>query len=180
MGSYWDTEGHRLRPLFDEPVLIIQQTSTVRTANFDILDGSGETPAGQVRTVDGGWSRLLMGPRKFEIRDDDDEVVLFLDDTVNLGRDTFVIRDRHRQPVAEVKKTSLFRARRLQLHLADGTEVDLRGDVWAWNFAFHLGDAGPARVRRERAGLGRAVAGHRRFVLEMTQQVPENVRLALL
>lgn len=169
-----------LRSLDGEPALVVQQTSSFMSVNFDVLSASDGVKLADVRTVGSGWQRAFMGPRKFEVLDNRGQVVLFIDDVVNLGRDTFHIYDRNARPLALLTKVSLFLACRIHLELADGTEVDMQGNIFSWDFDFHVNSAVPARVRRDWPGFGQSMMGRRRFVLEIDSQVSESLRLALL
>lgn len=167
------------RFLLEEPVLVMRQVTAFMTNNFDILDRQGEV-VGTVITGGSTASRFFMGSRSLTVTEADGRPVLSIEDTVNFGRDTFELADPHGRPLAHLRKRFSFFASRVDMHLADGTVVELHGNVLSFNFEFRIGELVPARVSRQWSGFGNALLGRSRYMLAFEPDVPPHARAAII
>lgn len=167
------------RSLLTEPVLVMRQLSTLMSNNFDIRDAHGEV-VGAVTTSGSVGSRMFLGSRNLAVTEADGRPVLTVTDTVNIGRDTFELADAHDQPLAHLRRRFTFLRRRVDMHLADGTVVELHGNAFDFNFEFRIGELVPARVSREWPGLGNALFGRSTYTVTFDSSAPPRVRTAVI
>lgn len=158
---------------------MMQQITTFMSNNFDVLDQHGEA-VGVITTSGSVGSRMFMGSRSLTVTEVDGRPVLSLEDTVNFGRDTFELADAHGHPLAHLRKRFTFFRRQVDMHLADGTVVELHGSVFDFNFEFRVGEVVPARVTRQWAGLGNALLGRSQYSLTFTPDAPPHLRAAII
>ena len=167
------------RSLLDEPVLLMQQISSMTSNNFDIADGNGQ-PVGYVETIGSLANRLIAGSRTLNVHESDGTLVLGVHDPMNFVRDIYELADPNGQPLAHLRTRFTFLRTRVDMHLADGTLVELHGNALDFNFDFRLGNEVPARVTRQWSGLGNAFLGRSTYAVELDQRAPRNVRAAVV
>lgn len=173
---------HHLPPrpsLLEEDALIMQQVTGIMSNNFDIMNQQGEV-VGVIQTTGSAAARFLLGSRSLYVTEADGRAVLSVEDTVNFGRDTYELADATGQPLAHLRKRFTFFRRQVDMHLADGTVVELHGSIWDFDFEFRVGERMPARVSRKWAGLGRGLLGHSQYALQFEGGVPHHLRAAII
>ncbi len=158
---------------------MMQQITTFMSNNFDILNQQGDV-VGVITTGGSPLSRMFTGSRSLTVTEADGRPVLSLEDTVNFGRDTFELADPHGGPLAHLRKRFTFFRRRVDMHLADGTVVELHGSVFDFDFEFRVGELVPARVTRQWTGLGNALLGRSQYSLTFTPDTPLRLRAAFI
>lgn len=157
----------------------MQQVTGIMSNNFDIKDGRGEV-VGIIATSGSVASRFFMGSRTLEVTEADGRPVLTVTDTVNFGRDTFELTSPDGQELAHLRKRFTFFRTRVDMHLADGTVVELHGSVWDFDFEFRIRNAVSARVSRQWAGIGRGLLGHSQYAVEFDPALPARLRSAII
>lgn len=157
----------------------MQQVSNILSNNFEIQDRD-EQPVGLVTTVGSLGSRLLLGSRSINVTEIDGRPVLSIADPVDLFRDTYELVAADGQPLAQLRRRFRFLRTRVDMHLADGTAVELHGSVWDLNYEFRFGDRTPARVSRQWGGLGRVLLGRSRYLLSFEPDVPSWLRATII
>lgn len=158
---------------------MMQQITTFMSNNFDILNQRGDV-VGIITTSGSMGTRMFMGNRNLDVTEVDGRSVLSLEDTVNFGRDTFELTDAHGRPLAHLRKRFSFFKQRVDMHLADGTVIELHGSVFDFNFEFRVGEFVPARVTRQWAGFGNALLGRSQYSLTFTPDTPPRLRAAFI
>lgn len=158
---------------------MMRQITTFLSNDFDILDEHGGV-VGRVATAGTVSSRMFRGNRNLTVTEVDGRPVVSLEDTMNFGRDTFELADAQGRPLAHLRKRFTFLKQRMDMHLADGAVVELHGSVFDFNFEFRLGELVPARVTREWSGLGNALLGRSRYLLNFDPEAPPHIRAAIL
>lgn len=174
-----DTPAHQ-SALLSHDVLVMQQITGFMSNDFDILDSTGEQAAGHVTTTGGGLSRLFAGSRSLDVSDADGTPLLHVEDPVGIGFDRFELSAPDGAAVAEVTSRFAMFSTRVSFSLADGTALELHGNMMGFDFEFRVGQAVAARVTREWAGLSRGFLGHSRYVLAIDPTVPAQLRLAII
>lgn len=157
----------------------MQQVSNVLGNNFQIQD-QHERPVGLITTTGSLGSRLVMGSRSLQVTEIDGSPVLSITDPVDLFRDTYELVDADGQPLAHLRRRFRFLRTQVDMHLADGTAVELHGNVGSLNYEFRFGDRIPARVSRQWGGLSRALLGRSRYLLSFEPDVPPWLRTTII
>lgn len=165
--------------LLDEPVLVMQQISSMMSNNFDISNGDGER-VGYIETVGSAARRMVMGSRSLIVHEADGTEVVTVEDPVNFVRDTYTLATPDGKSLADVsKRFSLFRTQ-VDMHLVDGTVVELHGNVFDFNFEFRMGEATPASVTRQWSGIGNAFLGRSTYAVVFDPDASNTVRAAII
>lgn len=157
----------------------MHQVTGFMSNNFDIQNQQGQV-VGMIATSGSAASRFLMGSRSLHVFEADGQPLLAINDTVNFARDTFELTGPDGEPLAHVRKRFSFFRQRVDLHLADGTNVELHGSVFDFNFEFRVGELVPARVSRQWSGLARGLLGRSSYVLSFAPDVPPRLRAAII
>lgn len=174
-----DSPAHR-SALLSHDVLVMQQITGFLSNDFDILDETGEQPVAHVTTTGSGVSRLFAGSRSLDVADADGTPLLRVEDPVGIGFDRFTLSTPDGATLAEVTSKFALFSTRVGFTLADGTALELHGNMMGFDFEFRVGEAVAARVSRQWAGLSRGFLGHSRYVLAIDPTVPAQLRLALI
>lgn len=182
MGSPFNHDDHSVPPqhtLLMEPVLQLQQVTSFMSNNFDIFNQNGEA-VGIIATSGSAMSRMFMGSRTLQVTEADGRPVVKIEDTVNFLRDTFELTDPAGRPLAHLRKRFTFFKQRVDMHLADGTVVELHGSIFDFNFEFRIGQGSPAQVSRQWSGIGNALIGRSTYTLAFADDVPPHLRAAII
>ncbi|HJB11445.1 MAG TPA: hypothetical protein H9786_13135 [Candidatus Brachybacterium merdavium] len=166
--------------LLSQDALVLQQITGFMSNDFDILDGAGERVVGHVTTTGGGLARLIAGSRSLDIFDADGTPLLHVEDPIGIGFDRFELSTPDGAALARVTRRFALFSTKVSFSLADGTALELSGNMLGFDFAFTVGQAVAARVTREWAGLSRGFLGHSRYVLSIDPTVPPRLRLILI
>lgn len=165
--------------LLQEDLLVLHQMRTFLNNDFHI-----ETPAGQVvgviDTGGSGTSRFFLGNRSLQVREADGRPVLGIEDTLNFGRDTFELTGENGEPLAHLRRRFTFLRRQVDMHLAEGTKIEMHGNIFDFEFEFRIGEQVPARVSRQWSGLARGLLGRSSYVLSFAADVPPRLRAAII
>lgn len=165
--------------LLTEPVLQLQQVSTLMSNNFDILNQQGEV-VGIIVTSGSSLSRIFMGSRTLQVTEADGRPVVEIEDTVNFGRDTFELTDPDGHSLAHLRKRFTLFKQRVDMQLADGTTVEMHGGVLDFNFDFRIGQFVPALVTREWSGMGNALLGRSTYSVSFAADAPPHLRAVII
>lgn len=165
--------------LLDQNILLMQQVTSMMSNNFEITDEHGQ-PVCIVETTGSLASRMLRGSRALTVTEVSGEPVLSVADSMNLVRDTFELSDPHGQPLAHLRKRFAVFRTSVDMHLADGTVVEMNGNVLGFDFEFRLGDRIPARVSRQWSGFGKALLGRSTYSVQFDPEAPRHVRAAII
>lgn len=160
-------------------VLVLQQTTGALSNDFTIQDGQGR-PVAQVHTRGSGLSRMFMGSRQFEVSDLTGRRLFLVEDLVTLGRDRYQVSDAQGRALARIVQRFTLFAQHVDVEVADGTVLQLRGSLFEYEFQILVGQHPVATVSRQWSGLGRALMGHSTYVLRMDPGMPEVVRYGLI
>jgi len=166
--------------LLRHDTLVMQQITGFMSNDFDILDGGGEQVVGRVTTTGGGLSRFFGGSRSLDVADVGGTPLLHVEDPRGIGFDRFVLTTGNGAPLAEVTSRFAVLSTRVSIAVADGTPLELHGNMMGLDFEFRVGDAVAARASREWAGLSRGFLGHSRYVLSIDPTVPPQLRAAII
>lgn len=166
--------------LLAHDTLVMQQITGFMSNDFDILDATGEQAVGHVSTSGGGLSRLFAGSRSLDVADADGTPLLHVEDPMSLGFDHFQLATPEGAPLAEVTSRFALFSTRVSLTMADGTDLELSGDMLGLDFEFQVQGAVAARVSRKWAGFSRGFLGHSRYVVGIEPTVPAQLRLAII
>lgn len=165
--------------LLDHDTLVMQQITGVMSNDFEILDAAGN-PAGLVRTQGGAASRMFMGSRELDVTELDGTVLAHVSDTISVGRDRFSLTSADGTPLAElVKRITLFTTK-VDIEMTDGPALELQGSFIDLDFRILAGEVVAAQVARQWAGIGRGLLGHSRYVVQIRQDAPADVRRTIL
>lgn len=165
--------------LLEENLLAMQQVTSLMSNNFEIANAEGQ-PVGLVHTTGSAASRLLRGSRSLVVTELSGEPVLSVADSLNFWRDTFELSDATGQPLAHLRQRFAFFSTRVDMHLADGAVVEMKGNLRGLDFDFLLGERRPARVSRQWSGLGNALLGRSTYAVEFDPEAPHPVRAAII
>lgn len=165
--------------LLDQNTLVMQQVSSMMSNDFEILDEQGQ-PVGLVNTTGSLASRMVRGSRSLVVTEVSGEPVLSVEDSLNFVRDTFELSDAQGQPLAHLRTRFAFFRTSVDMHLADGTVVEMSGNIRGFDFEFRLGDRVPARVSRQWSGLGKALLGRSTYSVQFDPEAPRTVRAAII
>ncbi|WP_262425795.1 LURP-one-related/scramblase family protein [Brachybacterium sp. Z12] len=166
--------------LLDRDTLVMQQITGFMSNDFDILDGTGEQVAGHVSTTGSGVTRFFAGSRSLDVADADGTPLLHVADPPGIGFDRFELSAPDGTPLAELTSRFSIFSTRVSMTMADGAELELRGDPLGLDFTFEMQGTVAARVGRQWAGLSRGFLGHSRYVLPIEPTVPAPLRLAII
>lgn len=164
--------------IFNQDVLVFQQTKNISKNDFAILDGSG----GQVAHVETGGSalgRMFAGARQLTVFDGPDNPVVQVKDTMTMGRDRFEILDGQSVPLASLVKRVTFFKTRVTISM-QGEELDLLGSVWDFNFQITGSIGEMASVTREWSGMGNALLGKSTYALQIASHLNVGQRQAVI
>lgn len=167
--------------LLEQNVLILDQVRGFMSNDFTIMDMHGQ-PAGYIHTEGSGMSRFFMGNRQFTVTDVDGQPMLRLDDVMSWGRDRMNVMAPDGQLLAELVRRFSFLKRRVSLQLANGQTLELTGSsMFDHDFAISGESMGEvARVSRSYSGIGQALLGRERYVLEFMPAVEPWLRAAII
>lgn len=158
--------------------LIIDQVTNLLSNDFAVSDADGRR-IGRIHTEGSVIGRIVKGSRRLVVIDEDEAPLLRLRDTMNMGRDRMEITDATGQPLATlVKKITLMRSR-FSVEL-DGVPLDLIGNMWGFDFTMTGPRGTLATVSRSWSGVGRALLGHSRYVVELSPDLAPRERQAVL
>ncbi|MGP9842905.1 LURP-one-related/scramblase family protein [Brachybacterium sp. 107] len=166
--------------LLAHDTLVMQQITGFMSNDFDILDATGQQAIGHVSTSGGGLSHLVAGSRSLDVADADGSPLLHVEDPMSLGFDHFRLSTPEGAPLAEVTSRFALFSTRVRITMADGTDLELSGDMLGLDFEFQVQGAVAARVSRKWAGLGRGVLGRSRYAVGIEPTVPAQLRLAII
>lgn len=160
--------------------LVMQQTSAFLSNDFAITDLAGNRIGGVATEGDMG-SRLLLGSRSLQVLDADGSPVVRVQDPVDIGRDRYELFDPQGISVARLMKRLAFMSTRVDVSVADGTQLSLEGTPFTFEFTFVAANGeSVAHVTRNWAGLDRAILGHSRYVVDIRPDAPAVVRAAII
>lgn len=165
-------------PLFDEKILVFQQTRSFVIVDIEISTPNGQV-VGEVRTAPSQRRFRLLGPRLFELTDNNGTVHAVIEDVVDFGRDTFDVNHPDGRRLATLER-GIFNMNRIGLTLADGTKFDMQGDIIGGYFDIVREQTYVARVSRDFGGCAAWLSQTRRYELEFKEPVTYEMRLALM
>lgn len=166
--------------LLGHDTLVMQQITGFMSNDFDILDATGEQVAGHVTTTGDGLTRFFAGSRSLDVADADGTPLLHVEDPPDFGFDRFELSLPDGAPLAAMTSRFAVFSTRVSLTMADGSELEMTGDMLGFDYQFTMGEAVAAQVSREWAGLSRGFLGHSRYVLAIHPTVPPQLRLAII
>lgn len=164
--------------IFNQDVLVFQQTKNISKNDFAILDGSG----GKVAHVETGGSalgRMFAGARQLTVFDGPDNPVIQVKDTMTMGRDRFEILDGQSVPLASLVKRVTFFKTRVTVSM-QGEELDLLGSIWDFNFQITGSTGEMASVTREWSGMGSALLGKSTYAVRLASHLNIGQRQAVI
>lgn len=164
--------------IFDQDLLVFQQTKNISRNDFAIFDGAG----GQVAHVETGGSalgRMFTGARQLTVFDGPDNPVIQVNDTMTLGRDRLEILDGQRQPVADLVKRITFFKTRISINFR-GEELELIGSIWDFDFQITGPTGVLATVSRQWSGMGNAFLGKSTYAVQIAAQLNVGQRQAVI
>lgn len=165
--------------LLETDLLVMQQVTSFLRDDFAITDAAGAT-VGHIHTGGSTLGRMFTGARRLDVCDVDGSVVVHVDDVMTIGRDRFVFRDGNGQELGELVKEFTFMRDRLTLHLVNGENIEITGDVF--DFAYEIVGPGglAAQIGRRWGGIANALLGRDRYVVAITPGVPPYLRAAVV
>lgn len=179
IGAAVSEEDYPALMLLDTDVLIVKQVTAWMRSDFAILDADG-TPVGDIRTEGGLGSRFWMGVRELSVVDADGTPALQVYDEVNFGLDTFTVSRPDGSQLAHVVKEFSFFRPRLSAVLGDGTELDIRGDFFDFDYEMDAPDGRVAQVSRQWPTISEVFLDRDRYVLALGPQATPDRRLAVI
>lgn len=159
--------------------LLFQQVTAMMSNDFAIQDGEGEV-AGYVHTHGSLGSLLAKGSRHFTITDADDQPVLMVRDPLNFVRDTFVLENPDGTEFGQVRKRFTFFNQRLDINLATGETIELKGNLLGLDFDLTMQGSVMARVSRKWAGLAKGLLGRSTYALIFKPETSPELRKAII
>lgn len=166
-------------PLLTHNTLLFQQVTALVTNDFAILDGEGQV-GGRVETHGSLGSLLVKGRRYFTVRDVDDQPVLTVRDPLNLVRDTFELHLPDGSAFGQIRKRFVALTTRLDISLASGALIELKGNLTGLKFTFTTQGHVVARVSRTWPGLARGLLGRSTYALTFEPETPVEIRRAII
>ncbi|MDO5633919.1 MAG: LURP-one-related family protein [Micrococcus sp.] len=160
-------------------VLVFQQVTAMMSNDFTIQDVSGQ-PVAQVHTRGSGLARLFMGSRDLEVTDLQGNTLFMVQDIVTMGRDRYQVLNAHGEVIANLVHRITFFTTQMEVQVIDGTVMELRGNLFDYDFQILVGQTPVAEVSRQWSGLGRALMGHSTYLLRLDPQMPDMVRYATM
>ncbi|QOR72042.1 hypothetical protein IM660_07310 [Ruania alkalisoli] len=158
--------------------LVVDQVTNFMSNDFAIADAQGQQ-IGHIETGGSALSRFFMGSRELTVFDGPGKPLLHLKDTVTFGRDRMEILDGHGQPLAHMVKRIAFFRTRVTIEL-DGAPLELTGNLWGFDFTLSGPRGLMATVARNWAGMGRALLGHSRYIVDLSPDLAPRERQAVL
>lgn len=159
--------------------LILQQTSSLNSNDFSIKDGEGNDVA-RVESRGTPLGRFMMGTRSLDITDCEGNVLLHVKDNVSLGRDRFTLSDAKGNDVVKiVRRMAVFRTK-VKAEIIGGPTLELKGDLWGWDFRITADGKDVATVGRKWAGIARGLLGRSRYAVAFGEGVSPERRLQVL
>ncbi|UFU05244.1 LURP-one-related/scramblase family protein [Ruania halotolerans] len=158
--------------------LVIDQVTNFMSNDFAISDPQGQQ-VGHIETGGSALGRALMGSRELTVFDGPGQPLLHVKDTVTFGRDRMEIFDGHGQPLAHLVKRIAFFRTRVTIEL-DGTPLELTGNIWGFDFTLSGPRGQMATVARSWSGIGKALLGHSRYVVDLSPELAPRERQAVL
>lgn len=165
--------------LLTHNTLLFQQVTALVTNDFAILDGGGQV-AGRVETHGSLGSLLVKGSRHFTVRDVDDQPVLTVRDPLNLVHDTFELHLPDGSAFGQVRRRFVALTTRLDISLASGTLIELKGNLTGLKFTFTTQGHAVIRVSRTWPGLARGLLGRSSYTLTFEPETPVEIRRAII
>lgn len=165
--------------LLNHDVVIMQQVRSFMANDFDILDHQGGV-IGILSGTDSLGARIFKGPREFLLRDADTTPLLRIHDVMNFGFDTFELTTPDGLPVATVRKRLSFLRTVVSVTAGDGTELQLNGGFWDFDYQILYGPTVIAQIARQWAGVSRGLLGHSRYTVSFAPGTPPATRLLSL
>lgn len=165
--------------LLDEPVLVMQQISSMMSNNFDIANPDGDK-VGYAESTGSVARRLVAGTRSLNVYDTNGQLVVSVEDPMNFVRDTYELSGPDGQELAHVRKRFAVFRRRVDMELADGSVIELHGNVFEFNFEFQLGGTTVATVTRQWSGIGNALLGRSTYSVLFEHETPAQLRAAVI
>lgn len=159
--------------------LVFQQVTAMMSNDFAIHDGEG-TVAGHIHTHGSLGSLLAKGSRHFTILDAGDQPLLVVRDPLNFVRDTFVLENPDGTEFGQVRKRFTFFNQRLDIDLASGEAIELKGNLLGLEFIFHAQGQEVARASRQWSGLARGLLGRSTYTLTFVTDVPADRKKAII
>lgn len=164
--------------LLTETSLVVQQTSSFMSNDFEIQDAAGQVLA-RVLTTGSMGSRLLKGDRTFDLVDEQGTLLLQIKDPMDFGFDRYELFNPDGSLLATVRKQFSLLKKRLSIELP-GLTLELAGSIFEYDFQIRSGDHVAATVAREWGGLRAGLTGKSRYSVTVDEQAPEPIRLAML
>ena len=173
------SSSHFNRGLLGHDMVVMQQITAFMANDFELLSADGSV-IGRLAGIDSDGGRFLAGPRKFELREPDGTPLLLIDDVPDFGLDTFELTTPDGRFAATLTKELTFFRNRVSIKAADGSTLDLEGEIF--DYTFELVDQGAvvATISREWAGISRSLLGHSRYVVSFDPTVATDRRLLIL
>ena len=123
---------------------------------------------------------MFMGSRQFQITGLNGATLFHVQDLATLGRDRYQVLDAGGTPIARIVQRFTLFTKQVDVEVADGTVLTLRGSLFEYDFQIMAGPTEVAAVSRQWSGLGRALLGHTTYVLRLDPGMPEPVRYAVV
>lgn len=165
--------------LLEHDTLIMQQRKNFMSNDFDIHD-EHDNVIGHVATHGSAAGRFFMGSRTLSVLDLDGSPLAVVTDPVNLGFDKFEIHWADGVPLAQVRKRFTLIHKRVDIEVANGPVIELKGRLFDFDITFNVGGNAVAQATRQWAGFGRGFLGHSRYALMFTVPTPPREKLALI
>lgn len=162
--------------LLTEPVLVMDQVTNMTSNDFAIFNATG-TQVGHVSTGGGTLQRMFMGSRELTVYDGPDNPLLQVQDTVTFGRERMSVLDGNGHVLAELVKRFTFLTTKVDVTL-QGEPLQLTGNMFDFDFELTSPHGSIARVTREWSGLGKALLGHSRYVVQFAEAAGPHHRQA--
>lgn len=166
--------------LLSQDTLVMQQITGFMSNDFDILDAGGAQVVGRVTTTGGGLSRFFAGSRSLDVADADGTPLLHVEDPFDIGLDRYELSHPDGAPLAQVQSRFTVFSTHVSLTTAEGSALELKGDMLGMDFTIEMQGVVAATVARQWAGLSRGFLGHSRYVLGIEPTVPPQLRLAII
>ncbi|GHD11137.1 LURP-one-related/scramblase family protein [Zhihengliuella salsuginis] len=159
-------------------LLVFQQTKNFSKNDFAIMDGAGQQVA-HVETGGSTLGRMFKGARQLTVFDGPDNPIIQVKDTMTFGRDRLEVLDGQGNPLASLVKRITFFKTRITIDL-QGEELDLRGNLWGFDFQVTGPDGDLATVSREWSGMGNAFLGKSTYALHLADELTAPQRQAVI
>lgn len=164
---------------FLSDTLIVQQTSSFLSNNFEIYNPDGEVVI-RIKTEGSLGSRLVKGDRRFTLEDAFGTPLMQVRDPMNFVRDTYEIDDPNGNPIAHVRKRFTFFNKRMDIELPGDRVIEMHGNFLGFEFEFRMGDWIPAKVTRKWSGAGNGYLGRSTYALIFDEEAPDEIRKVII